>query len=180
MIKVRHALLAFAGVLLVAGCAKTDRDLPNGIKADLARYPDAAFLEQGLHARYAGATTLDYSTQHGTQIEYLSPDGKTYLWYPGNRALVVGRWRTETGQRTGSGRICFKYPSRSFNPATKTFGGSWSCRRAADFIWGEEEYVRGDPLRLSSGQLPYILPKGKRLTFEQVGRKLGIVIETSL
>lgn len=161
-----------AAALLLAGCSGGS-DLRQRIKADLARYPEATFTQAGLRARYADATSLDYSVQHGTQVEYTAADGKAYLWYPGNRRVVTGEWKTITDKQ-GSGQICFRYPSSSYNPATGQPGGTWSCTRAADYIWGEEEYTRGDPFNLDSGTMPFVLPREKQMDFEYLSEPLGI------
>lgn len=169
--------LTICALFLLTACSGGSSKIDS--ESDLARYPRSVFEEQGLHSRYSNATSLDYTTKHGTQVEYTSIDGRAFLWYPGNSRLVIGRWRTETDKH-GSGRICFKYPSSSYNPVTQTYGGSWSCVRAADYIWGEEEYARGDPLNLSSGNMPFVMPSEEKLTFSKIGKMADVSIVPSL
>ncbi|UWQ80167.1 hypothetical protein K3725_03915 [Leisingera sp. S132] len=164
--------------LAVSACTngvKSDPGLLDRIDADLSRYNESVFTAAGLTRRYAGATTLDYSVQHGTQVEHMASDGRAYLWYPGNQRVVTGEWRTETDAR-GSGRICFRYGRSTFNPVTGQRGGSWNCVRAADFIWAEEEYTTGDPFGLSSGAIPFVMPREKKLTFKALTKPLGITV----
>lgn len=166
--------------LALAACeANPGADLIERQQAKLGRYPSSVFQAAGLIARYSDSTRLDYSTQHGTQIEYMSPTGRTYLWYPGNTQLVIGEWQTRPDRQKG-GEICFRYPSATFNPATRTFGGNWSCRRAADFIWAEEEYTKGDPYQLSTGRIPFVLPRDEELDFRSLQRKTGVAVQQHL
>ena len=167
-------------LLVLAACeANHGADLIERQKAELGRYPRSVFQAAGLRARYSDSTHLDYSTQHGTQIEYMSSGGRAYLWYPGNTQLVVGEWNTQSDRQNG-GEICFRYPSATFNPATRTFGGNWSCQRAADFIWAEEQYTKGDPYRLSTGQIPFVLPRDEELDFRSLQRKTGVAVQPHL
>ena len=110
---------------------------------------------------------MSYSEQHGTQIGYTSRDGAAYLWYPGNRRVVTGEWKTIT-DNAGFGRICFRYGRDTFNPVTRVAGGDWACTPAAYFIRIETGYARGDLFNLRSGRLPFILPRGDRLSFSDV------------
>ena len=45
------------------------------VAEDLGRYPPGTLTEAGLRARYAGATALDRSQAHGTQVYHLAADG---------------------------------------------------------------------------------------------------------
>jgi hypothetical protein len=68
---------------------------------------------------FSGKTLLFYDLAHGNQLEFLDPDGKCYLWYPGNPGVVVGHWRLD-GEY-----ILFQYGSNTYNPVTDTQGGRW-------------------------------------------------------
>ena len=89
---------------------------------------------------------------HGTQIEYFSPKGIAFLWYPGNSRSVPSIWKLETG--SSSHRICFQYPSSSRNAITGTNGGAWEC--VALGYWAKDivEKRTGDIFSLSTGRLP--------------------------
>lgn len=85
---------------------------------------------------------------HGLQIEYFSPQGKAYLWYPGNTRVVVGDWKDE------GRKICFRYQSNSSNPVTGQTGGEWECQGKISAQSDLVSSVDGDAFGLTSGRLP--------------------------
>ncbi|MEO0379401.1 MAG: hypothetical protein AAF252_03975 [Pseudomonadota bacterium] len=136
-------------------------------------------IEKAFENSLTGRTLFFSNDGHGTQVEYFADNGRAYLWYRGNRTAVSSRWRTaspETGDIPGPpipiGRgdvaICFKYPSASYNPVTKTSGGAWECR--ASILFGENvvAIVEGDPFDLASGQLPAVMPKNSTMSVEEI------------
>lgn len=105
----------------------------------------------------SGATAASNSRQHGTQVEYLAPDGRSFLWYPGNRSVLDGRWKVE---KNGLGAdICFVYSGRTFNPATGKSGANWECEFGGNYIVRQAEFVDGDPLGLRGGKIPFVLSR---------------------
>lgn len=119
-----------------------------------------------LKAQVSGRTHRTYSSQHGTQVEYLAPNGVSYLWYPGNTRAVVGRWTVEPYDKNPKvGVICFAYQN-SYNPVTRTSGGR-HCITAGNFKNTHRESRSGDVFNLSSGRVPYTLSK-RDLSFEQL------------
>lgn len=110
----------------------------------------------------AGYTQMINDGQHGTQIEYLADGGKAYLWYPGNRVILDGRWKRE-------GRdICFAYGENTYNPVTGHQGGGWECV-SFDAYWRVlEERMPGDLFALQSrDNVPFTLDP-KRTTLEKL------------
>lgn len=102
-------------------------------------------------------TILFHELNHGTQIAHLAANGRVFLWYPGNRGVVSGRWRTE-GRGAGR-RMCFLYGSQSRNPVTGRRGGSWRCNPFGHFWRGVKHSCAGDAFSLSSGRVPFVLPR---------------------
>ena len=102
----------------------------------------------------AGKTVLYYNDAHGNQIEYMAPDGRSYLWYPGNFDVVVGQWRFVPA----NGIMCFKYGANTYNPVTKQSGGNWDCRYVG--VWSEDivDIQEGNVFRLQDGDAPFRLP----------------------
>ncbi|WP_425037617.1 hypothetical protein [Primorskyibacter sp. S187A] len=135
--------------------------------------PEFAFAQDAaaMRAQLAGRTAKFDGPGHGTQIEYFAPGGRAFLWYPGNATAVPSLWKTQAGRR--SAEICFKYPSRSYNPVTDEFGGRWECRPSAVFGARMTALIEGDEFNLSSGQLPKRLPRGAILTLQQVEQVIG-------
>jgi len=74
-------------------------------------------------ASYSGNTFVYYGRAHGVQVEYYSANGRNYLWYPGNRRAVPGRWKL-SNKKT----ICFQYGGNTYNPVTRKRGGRWECK----------------------------------------------------
>lgn len=112
-----------------------------------------------LRQHISGKTAVTYmGMQHGTQIEYLDPDGGAHLWYPGNRIVLHGEWKIDS-VGTGSG-ICYRYGANTYNPATGQSGGSWQCSNAHNSEFFVVDRVTGDPFQLRSADaVPSILEK---------------------
>ena len=114
----------------------------------------------------ANMTMMTYDRGHGTQVEYLSGNGKTYLLYPGNSVIVRGSWKLVKTDNPRVFDMCFKYPSNSYNPSTGQNGGSWECRPAGFYLRDISDRQNGDFLGLAkSKEVPFVLAKKKtRLT----------------
>lgn len=151
--------MLLAALLCLAGCATVpveglDKD-ENTIKAaptaaDIAR--DSDFFRSFL----AGTTIRSYDAQNGNQIEFIAKDGTVRLWYPGNAALVPGRWITEPLNIRGATQICFQYGTDTFNPVMQERGGNWECQGAGNWLARLSEIRNGDPLNLRR-RLPFRL-----------------------
>ena len=103
-----------------------------------------------------GYTNMSVDGGHGTQVEYLTTGGRSYLWYPGNRIILEGRWK-----RQGSD-ICFAYSANSYNPVTGARGGGWECM-SFPLYWGAvDERMAGDIFALQSRQaVPFVLSRDR-------------------
>jgi hypothetical protein len=111
---------------------------------------------------FSGQTMMSYDPGHGTQVEYIAPNGKTYLLYPGNKVIVHGSWKLERTPKPTVFSLCFKYPSNSYNPVTKQFGGSWECQIAGFYLRGIADHAKGDVLGLArSSAVPFVLSPGR-------------------
>lgn len=100
---------------------------------------------------YLDHTVIYYEPQHGNQIEYYGRDGNAYLWYPGNRGVVVSEWRIEGEE------YCERSPSNAYNPVTKEWGGNWERRPVRRLLATKIDAARGDIFGLSTGRIPYPL-----------------------
>lgn len=132
--KIRIWWLALATVL--AGCSET-------------RLPQAtsSFPEPN-------TTYLSFSKQHGVQIEYLSPQGGAYLWYPRNTRVVVGEWEYVLN------KVCYRYGAQTYNPVTRQSGGRWICSFVGALADRNIAELPGDPFGLSNRKpVPYILQR---------------------
>ncbi|SMO47717.1 hypothetical protein SAMN06265380_101911 [Ruegeria faecimaris] len=107
--------------------------------------------------------------QHGTQIEYHASNGKSYLWYPGNRTIVVGQWRAQDFNSAGV-QLCYRYGSNAFNPVTKKSGGSWECSKRS---FRDSDFLEGNPFKLKAGPVPFVIPDRRRYYPEHLVKWLG-------
>lgn len=139
------SILASLRQLFVDGCCGYTRTKKR-------RSPDAAW--EARHPRaafeYCGKTLHFYDGSHGNQIEYLAPDGRCYLWYPGNRVIVVGEWRCDESL------VYFRYGSDTYNAVTGVIGGDWEPCPIARWSVSIVEAVAGDIFGLEH-RLPFVL-----------------------
>lgn len=113
-----------------------------------------------------GRTVMHYDSFHKTQLTYYTENGREWLWYPGNRAALMGHIKVRANQ------ICFAYPNSSINPATGVAGPEWECAPLERFTAGIIDSVEGDIFNLSSGRIPFVMPK-RRYSFDQLKSKLA-------
>ena len=66
---------------------------------------------------------------------------RAYLWYPGNRRLVIGAW-----QRTLD-EVCYRCGENTYNPRTLQRGGMWTCESAERGGFYVAAYRRLGPAR---------------------------------
>ncbi|WP_448951549.1 hypothetical protein [Labrys neptuniae] len=154
-------LVCIVGVsALAAGCAPV-----TGVNANSTTPPSP----QTKQRFQGGTTTMTYSA-HGTQVEFLSKDGRTALWYPGNAVVLHGRWRLVGADPTTGfqDNICFQYGANTYNPLTLHYGGGWECEGIALYQGHIVERVAGDPFGLGKREgVPYVLPR-QRTTFAEL------------
>ncbi|MEM9757497.1 MAG: hypothetical protein AAF914_15955 [Pseudomonadota bacterium] len=118
----------------------------------------------------------------GNQIEYTSPEGGAYLWFPDTPEVIVGTW--DVFERDdGVVEICFEYPANSFGFDGLTINNSEiHCFEYGAWVADiQEDGIRdGDPFQLASGEIPFMLQAYPRLpseileaTSEEVPRGAG-------
>ncbi|WP_162929993.1 hypothetical protein [Pseudophaeobacter sp. EL27] len=100
-----------------------------------------------------GWTYLSFSPAHGFQVNYLSADGRAWLWYPGNTHGVPEEWKLD--RVAGQSSVCWRHPSNSFNPVTKQTGGTFACEPLSLAQRAVVARLPGDHYALSNGQIPY-------------------------
>ena len=110
----------------------------------------------------ANMTMMSYDRAHGTQVEFIARNGRTYLLYPGNTVIVKGEWKLNRTKKPNVFDMCFRYPSNTFNPATGQKGGGWECQAAGFYLRDIAEVKEGDVLGLSkSSAAPFELQRRK-------------------
>jgi len=136
-------------------------------------------------AKRRNVTRMSHDSSHGTQVSYVTSDGKTFLWYPGNRVVLSGRWQACESRfghlsQKGSeqvvityGVVCFKYGANTRNPVTGVRGAKWQCAPAGALEQTQVEERSGDIFGLSKRtQVPFVLPK-KRTTLNALAARLA-------
>lgn len=103
------------------------------------------------------STYLSFSRAHGFQVNYLGPNGKAWLWYPGNPRGVPEEYKRDV--ISGQDAICWRHPSNSYNPVTRTRGGSFACESLKLSQRTIVAALPGDPFTLQTGQVPYPLER---------------------
>lgn len=121
--------------------------------------------ESALRAQFSGLTMMFFEAGHGTQIEYNAPNGRSYLWYPGNSVVLPAYWRIQGDD------ICYLYPQSSYNPITQTRGGGWECQSASSSLSRTTERARGDIFGLSRTKRPPFALSADRTTFQELRRQ---------
>lgn len=195
------AVSAAAALQVACSSGPPDAEKLTGIKGLNAKMEAANAAQERVtiaqaRAHYAGFTVKSYDTSHGTQVEYTSPNGRCYLWYPGNRRVLPCKWKIikkdtkpAFGQRDRTinvTHICFSYPKNSRNPVTGHRGSDWQCSQAlathtdqngkitfklpSGFHPATVDKVKGDRFRLAARKaVPFVLEK-KKYSFAELKR----------
>jgi hypothetical protein len=149
-------LAIILGTLFLVGCHTQDvlpSSVPFHLKAqannlipeDRADLIALARDPRRMRRLISDSTMRSWDRFHGTQIEYHSPDGRTWLAYPGNSGPVRGEW--ELRASTGNPYLCYRYGTNSYNPATGRAGGNWNCQEAISYFI-QYDVFDGDVLNL--------------------------------
>jgi hypothetical protein len=116
-------------------------------------------------------TMVTYDPGHGTQVEFIAKNGRTYLLYPGNKIILQGEWKLNRTKKPKVFDLCFRYPENSYNPVTGDKGGSWSCQPAGFYLAVVVDHAKGDVLGLSKQQaVPFVLSKRKTTLANLLGK----------
>lgn len=106
------------------------------------------------------------------QVSYSTPDGKIYLWYPGEARVIPGKWfikEMEPYKATGlNGPIyvrvnqhCFTHSPDVYNPITRQ-KGLGDCLRTKAYGKYVVDIRRGDVFGLSTRtEAPFVFSRGR-------------------
>jgi len=155
--RLRRSILAITCGLILTGCGTVEKDDWMPVQTRSAIDNSATLLQAFLADTTVRAHSDPKRGGHGTQLEYHSSDGQTYLWYPKNRTVVSGRWRVKA-DANDKPELCYLYGQNTYNPVLETRGGAWECRTLTFPNIGVSEGVKGDPFNLSSGEVPFVIP----------------------
>lgn len=142
-----QAWTAILMTVLLAACVTTGPQPDKSIDS-------IDFLGSNVSLAVSNRTMMMRDSHHGDQFEFLSNDGRTWLWYPGNRTLVRGDWKADRSN------ICFRYGANAYNPVTKQQGGKWECTPFANWKPRALGAYRGDVFDLTQrNAVPCVLDK---------------------
>ncbi|MEL6425938.1 MAG: hypothetical protein AAFQ33_10845 [Pseudomonadota bacterium] len=173
--------VAVAGTLIALGaCGPSDRErlltefgVAQRGKSTVDEILTAAASPENIFAFLADTTFIHYSDDHGTQIWYVGPEGRLFLWYPGNRRVVDGYWKVEYDPDIKDSQVFYRYPN-SYNPVTRQLGDSWKTSDRTYYMMARHRMLVGDPFNLSSGKTPFIMPKDERVSFLDAMERAGL------
>ena len=155
MIRVVAGLIALTAMLATASCSDTviarqDYDRLNALASDA----------EALRRTLSDVTIRSFDPLVGTQYEYHSADGRTWLALRGRTVPTLGRWVVR--------------PRGNVNDICYTYGGSSPSCDLGYYVLVKPEIVDGDPLGLSSGApLAAPLPTGAEATIASAASVLG-------
>lgn len=182
---------AVAGVLLVGltGCVSAENSARGAEGREAAGLrPERRRLSGGkVRAAFVGRTRVTSAGLLGSQVTYMSPAGRSYLWFPGNRVVLAGGWTIEEtgGYRPYAGKpvsqmsVCFRYGANTENAFSGQRGGT-ECIPAEAGIGLIQDSADGDIFGLSRTEVaPFVLPARRTTIRELQGRLAGGVVVRS-
>ena len=131
--------------------------------------PEASPTLETAQTVFSNRTRVTHNSWYGTQIEYHHPDGRSFLWFPGNKSAVPANWEVRPFSfGAGSHEICWQYPTSSKNAVTGVRGGNWECYPDSVYNADLTSALVGDPFGLASMEVPYQIPDKQNYTAEQL------------
>lgn len=151
--------------------------------------PSTAADPEVVAAFFGDRTVVTHSAQHGTQVEYIAANGDSFLWYPGNDAILRGGfavlWESASAEiddpREGRYRgqvklnyVCFRYAANTYNPVTGHRGGSVECGSYARQRETVKETRKGDVFGLATrSSAPFPLGREAQ-TIAALQKRVGV------
>lgn len=161
----------FPFVLLISACASDPRNANQMVFEDALSFESKSSekllitqnkiselnndeLKAQLTAELSDVTAIIKQRGHGIYVEYTAPDGRLYMWYPGNFITVSGTWGIS--EEFYPPRACFKYINAHHGvtgefepnecvPAYQTLSGAYVIEKR-----------EGDVFQLSTNGIPYV------------------------
>lgn len=160
----------FAASLALAGCQTRQ---PTAEERLARREANPLLSSTGdpeplLQSAMSGVTSVSYSGPHGTQVSYYAPDGKSYLWYPGNAVVLKGEWKA-----VKPAKMCYKDGENAYNPYAFQPGGQWICQPLILLVIGQPtEERKGDVFGLARRSAPPFVSRKGEEQYREIVAKL--------
>ena len=166
--------ITVALALAVTACASDGPSLPTQVARSSVGSLPKGERAQAWRTLFGEATIAAWDRIHGPQMEYHAADGRSYLWHPGNRRIVVGDWEIRDGGRHP--QLCYRYGANTFNPATGQSGGDWECGDARWRMDIPDDLFAGDTFGLRDGTPPFVSSRTQNpVEFAGAIARIGIV-----
>lgn len=173
------ALAGLAAIGLLAACVSPRTPTPSLPPGGKRLTITSEMVEEYL----SNKTRRSWDPAHGVQVEYTSADGRAYLWYPGNKLILAGRWKTleydanvpaPDGPRSlKQFKVCFDYGPNTYNPATGHAGG-WECTHFVNLLFSGGPSRSGDVFGLAKRKTPpFILDKTEKPSLDELLARVG-------
>jgi hypothetical protein len=174
-VRVTISLLVASAIALHTGCATDPRNSNQMVFEDALAFNDRSAerlsragieireldndqIRKRLQETLSDVTSIVKQTGHGIYVEYTAPDGRLFMWYPGNAVAVTGAWGIS--ESFSPPRACFKYFS-AYHGVTGEFEPN-ECVATVQTL--SEAYVidkrAGDVFELSTKGIPYAKSAG--------------------
>ena len=166
-----RTLIGFALMAcLLAGCASDPRNANQMAFEDAVAFDDISSarlaetrlalaglsndeIRLQLNEKLSDVTAIVKQRGHGIYVEYTAPDGRLYMWYPGNGGVVTGTWGISDA--FSPPRACFKYFG-AYHGVTGEFEPN-ECVSNEQTLSGAYlvDSRSGDVFKLSTKGIPY-------------------------
>lgn len=174
MSALRFSLLLLLVAPLLSGCGNRYSTLPvPGVAAAEMPVLDTSITNSTPEQAERGMSNHTWLWTRGggpAQIHYSTADGRDFAWLVGERRILAGQWRVETGAGADGQQvtqICLRYPG----VRRQDLSDSWLCRPAGTMFMQMQEREGGDPLRFSGRtQAKFVLTQTPASLAEVEGR----------
>jgi hypothetical protein len=169
---------SIAVVLLLSACASDPRNANQMAFEEALSFDDRSYarlseardaiavlsedqIREQLTEALTDVTAIVKQRGLGIYVEYTAPDGRLFMWYPGNSGVVAGTWGISRSYSPP--RACFKYLAAhhgvtgEYEPnecvsAEQTLSGAYVIDKRKGDVF--ELSTRGIPYSKSAGNLP--------------------------
>ncbi|XDD45426.1 hypothetical protein AB3N60_11990 [Leptospira sp. WS39.C2] len=110
---------------------------------------------------------------HGNQIAFNETNGKTYLWYPNNKKLIMGNYKIKNNSV-----LCFMYFGNVKNEVTGEVGGVWNCTPLHSYYVRIKEKTNSNVFQMNESlKMPFILNRFPEESFSSLLEKYKLTKE---
>jgi hypothetical protein len=167
--KIKSSLLFLIVMISLESCKTSESSLGNEHIVDKYMHIFKSLSNDEVKSITENVTLRHFDEEyHGNQIEYNTIDGKTFLWYPNNKLLVVGHYKIKENKI-----ICFNYNGKVKNHITGEIGGVWNCQEIISYFNRIKEFKNSNVFNFyEDKKIPYVLNRFPEETIESLLNKI--------